>query len=43
MAWIGDYWIDKQTTKIIDLLREYQYVFSHDYKYIKGLLKEMGR
>jgi hypothetical protein len=42
MARIGDYWSDKQTTKIVDLLREYQDVFAHDYKYLKGLVQEMG-
>jgi hypothetical protein len=42
MARIGDYWSDKQTTEIVDLLREYQDVFAHDYKYLKGLVQEMG-
>jgi hypothetical protein len=27
---------------IVDLLKEYQDVFSQDYKYLKGLVAEMG-
>jgi ribosomal protein S17E len=42
MAWIGDYWSDKKTTKIVDLLHKYQDVFSRDYKDLKGLVQEMG-
>jgi hypothetical protein len=42
MERIGDYWSDKQTTKIVDLLREYQDVFSRDYKDLKGLVQDMG-
>jgi hypothetical protein len=42
MARIGDYWTEKQTTEIVDLLQEYQYVFTYDYKYLKGLVEEMG-
>jgi hypothetical protein len=41
MARIGDYWTEKQTTEIVDL-QEYQDVFTCDYKYIKGLVEEMG-
>ena len=42
MARIGDYQTEKQTTKIVDLLKEYQDVVSRDNKYLKGLVKEMG-
>ena len=35
---IGDYWSDKQTTKIVYLLRKYQDVFSCGHKYLKGLV-----
>ena len=28
----GDYWCKEQTTKIVDLLKEFQYVFGRDYK-----------
>ena len=42
MARIGDYWSEQQTTKIVDLLKEYQYVFARDYKYLKGLVEQMG-
>jgi ribosomal protein S17E len=42
MARVGDYWSKKKTTDIVDLLKEYQDVFSRDYKYLKGLVEEMG-
>ena len=42
MARIGDYLSDQQTTQIIDLLKEYQYVFARDYKDLKGLIEEIG-
>ena len=42
MERIGDYWSEEQTTEIIDLLKELQYVFSRDYKDLKGLVSEMG-
>jgi hypothetical protein len=42
MARVGDYWSDKKTMEIVDLLKEYQDVFTHDYKYLKGLVQEMG-
>ena len=41
MAKIGDYGSKKQTIEIVNLLKEYQDVFSHYYKYLKGLVKEM--
>ena len=41
MERIGDYWSDEQTTEIVDLLKEYQDVFSRDYKYLKGLVEEI--
>ena len=37
---IRDYWSNQQTTKIIDLLKEYKDVFARDYKYLKGLVEE---
>ena len=42
MAKITDYWLEQQTTKIVDLLKEYQDVFARDYKDLKGLVEEMG-
>ena len=42
MAKIGDYWSEQQTTKIVNLLKEYQYVCARDYKDLKGLVEEMG-
>jgi hypothetical protein len=42
MARIGDYWSDKKTMEIVDLLKEYQDVFARDYKDLKGLVQEMG-
>ena len=32
----------KQTTEIIDLLKEFQDVFARDYKELKGLVEKMG-
>ena len=31
---IGDYWSEKHTREIIDLLKENQDVFTRDYKYL---------
>ena len=42
MAKIGDYWSEEQTTEIVNLLKEFQDVFSRDYKDLKGLVHEMG-
>ena len=42
MAKIGDYWSEKHTREIIDLLKEYQDVFTRDYKDFKGIVEEMG-
>lgn len=28
IAWLGDYWSEKQITKFVDLLKEYQDVFT---------------
>lgn len=42
MVRIGDYWTDKKTTDIVNLLKEYQDIFAHDYKDLKGLVEEMG-
>lgn len=42
MVQVGDYWSEKQTTDIVDLLKEYQDVFARDYKDLKGLVAEMG-
>ena len=41
MARIGYYWSDQQTTKIIELLKEYLDAFVGDYKDLKGLVEEM--
>ena len=38
----GDYWNEEQTIEIVKLLKEFQDVFSRDYKYLKGLVHEMG-
>ena len=35
MARIGDYWDDEQTTEIVNLLKEFQDVFSRDLKSLK--------
>ena len=42
MARIGDYWNEEQTTEIVNLLKEFQDVFTRDYKDLKGLVQEMG-
>ena len=42
MAKIGYYWSEEKTTKIVNLLKEFQDVFSRDYKHLKGLVHEMG-
>jgi hypothetical protein len=42
MARVGNYWMEKETFDIVDLLKEYQDVFARDYKYLKGLVEEMG-
>lgn len=42
MARIRDYWSEQQTTEIVELFKEYQDVFARDYKYLKGLVEEMG-
>jgi hypothetical protein len=42
MVRVGDYWSDKKTIDIVNLLKEYQYVFALDYKDLKGLVEEMG-
>jgi hypothetical protein len=42
MVRVGDYWFDKKTTDIVNLLKEYQDVFARDYKDLKGLVEEMG-
>ena len=42
MANIGDYWSEEQTIEIVNLLKDFQDVFSRDYKDLKGLVHEMG-
>ena len=42
MARIGDYWNEEQTIEIVNLLKEFQDVITRDYKYLKGLVQEMG-
>ena len=41
VAIIGDYGLEQQATKIVNLLKEYQDVFSKYYKDIKGSIQEM--
>ena len=41
MAKIGDYWSEEQTTEIVNLLKEFQDVFSRYYKDVNGLVHEM--
>jgi len=41
MARTCDYWSDKKTMEIVNLLKQYIYVFSHDYKYLKELVQDM--
>lgn len=38
----GSFWSEEKTTKIVNLLKEYQDVFVRDYKDLKGLVQEMG-
>jgi hypothetical protein len=42
MSWVGDCWLEKQIVNIVNLLKEYQYVFTWHYKYLKGIVEEMG-
>ena len=42
MARVGDYWSEKQTNNIVNLLKEYQHVFACDYNDLKGLVEKMG-
>ena len=42
IAKFGDYWSKAQTTEITNLLKEFQDVFSRDYKDLKVLVHEMG-
>ena len=42
LAKIGDYRNEQQTIEIVTLLKEFQDVFSRDYKDLKGLVHEMG-
>ena len=42
MEKIGDYRSEKQTTKILNLLKEFQDVFAREYKDLKGQVHEMG-
>ena len=39
MEKLGDYWNEEQTTEIFNLLKEFQDVFSRDYKDLKGLVQ----
>ena len=41
MAKIGDYWNEEQTTKAVNLLKEFQDVFARDYTDLKVLVHEM--
>ena len=42
MEKIGDYQSEEQKTEIVNLLKEFQDVFTRDYKDLKGLVHEMG-
>jgi len=42
MAIVYGYWYDKKTMEIVDLLKQYQGVFGHDYKHIIKLVQDMG-
>ena len=42
MVRIGECQRKEQEAKIVNLLKEFQDVFSQDYKYLKGLVQEMG-
>lgn len=42
LAKIGDYQPAEKTTKIVNLLKQYEDFFSRDYKYLKGRVHEMG-
>ena len=42
MAKICNYWSEEQTTEIVNLLKEFQDVFARGYKYLKGIVHEMG-
>ena len=42
MVKIGDYWLEQHTNEIVNILKEYQDIFSRDYKDLKGLVKKMG-
>ena len=42
MEKIGDYCSKEKTIKIVNLLKEFQDVFTRDYKYLKGVVHEMG-
>ena len=42
MEKIGDYWSEAQTIEIVNLLKEFQDLFSRDYTDLEGLVHEMG-
>ena len=42
MARIGNYQSEEKMTEIVNLMKEFQDLFARDYKYIKGLVHEMG-
>ena len=41
MKKIGDYQNEEQTTEIVNLLKEFDYISAWDYKYLKGLVQEI--
>ena len=43
MEKIVNYWSEKRTIEIVNLLKEFQDVFARDYKDLKGLVHEMGK
>ena len=38
----GNYWSEEQIIEIVNLLKEFQDVFARYYKYLKGIVHEMG-
>ncbi|KAH9288922.1 hypothetical protein KI387_033039, partial [Taxus chinensis] len=41
-AIIGDYWLEKEVSKVIDLLHEFQDLFPHRYHKFKGVHHSLG-
>ncbi|KAH9296447.1 hypothetical protein KI387_040035, partial [Taxus chinensis] len=41
-AIIGDYWSEKEVSKIIDILHEFEDLFPHGYHELKGIHHSLG-